>query len=161
MYSRCLAAPRPEPSTTNRVHTRHPESGDQQQPSEIHSASITDITSSHHVGILTSHKKDEYRKIRYCERPHSGNFYYRTVLQRGFPGGLDGEESTCGSGDLGSIPGLGRSPGEGRGYPPKHSVPGDPEEPGRTPSRRVTKSLDTTEQPSTHSVANVVFYCCC
>ena len=125
MYSRCLAAPCPELSTTNRVHTRHPESGDQQQPREIHSASIIHITSSHHVGILTSHKKDEYRKIRYCERPHPGNFYYRTVLQRGFPGGLDGEESTCGSGDLGSIPGLGRSPGEGRGYPPKHSVPGE------------------------------------
>ena len=27
-----------------------------------------------------------------------------------------GEESTCNSGDLGSIPGLGRSPGEGKGY---------------------------------------------
>ena len=31
----------------------------------------------------------------------------------GFPGGSDGKESTCNSGDLGSIPGLGRSPGEG------------------------------------------------
>ena len=30
---------------------------------------------------------------------------------QGFPGGSDGEESTCNSGDLGSIPGLGRSPG--------------------------------------------------
>ena len=115
MYSHCLAAACPEPSTTNRVHTRHPESGDQQQPSEIHSAPITHITSSHHVGILTSHKKDECRKIRYCERPRSGNFYHRIVLQKGFPGGLDGEESTCSSGDLGSIPGLGRSPGEGNG----------------------------------------------
>ena len=34
----------------------------------------------------------------------------------GFPGGLDGKESTCNVGDLGSIPGLGRSPGEGKGY---------------------------------------------
>ena len=28
-----------------------------------------------------------------------------------------GKESTCNAGDLGSIPGLGRSPGEGKGYP--------------------------------------------
>ena len=33
----------------------------------------------------------------------------------GFPGGSDGKESTCNSGDLGSMPGLGRSPGEGHG----------------------------------------------
>ena len=33
----------------------------------------------------------------------------------GFPGGLDGRESTCNAGDLGSIPGLGRSPGGGHG----------------------------------------------
>ena len=35
----------------------------------------------------------------------------------GFPGGSDGKESACNAGDLGSIPGLGRSPGEGKGYP--------------------------------------------
>ena len=33
----------------------------------------------------------------------------------GFLGGSDGKESTCNVGDLGSIPGLGRSPGEGNG----------------------------------------------
>ena len=35
----------------------------------------------------------------------------------GFPGGLVGKESTCNVGDLGSIPGLERSPGEGHGNP--------------------------------------------
>ena len=35
----------------------------------------------------------------------------------GFPGGSDGKESACNAGDLGSIPGLGRSPGEGNGNP--------------------------------------------
>ena len=35
----------------------------------------------------------------------------------GFPHGSVGKESTCNAGDLGSIPGLGRSPGEGKGYP--------------------------------------------
>ena len=34
----------------------------------------------------------------------------------GFPGGSAGKGSTCNAGDLGSIPGLGRSPGEGNGY---------------------------------------------
>ena len=34
----------------------------------------------------------------------------------GFPSGSDGKESACNMGDLGSIPGLGRSPGEGNGY---------------------------------------------
>ena len=33
----------------------------------------------------------------------------------GFPGGSEGKESACNVGDLGSIPGLGRSPGEGHG----------------------------------------------
>ena len=35
----------------------------------------------------------------------------------GFPGGSDSKESTCNAGDLGSIPVLGRSLGEGIGYP--------------------------------------------
>ena len=35
----------------------------------------------------------------------------------GFPGSSDGKESTCNVGDLGSIPDLGRSPGEEKGYP--------------------------------------------
>ena len=38
-----------------------------------------------------------------------------TPLFLSFPGGLDGKESACNVGDLGSIPGLGRSPGEGHG----------------------------------------------
>ena len=39
----------------------------------------------------------------------------------GFPGGSAGEESACNVGDLGLIPGLGRSPGEGKGYPLQYS----------------------------------------
>ena len=35
----------------------------------------------------------------------------------GFPCGSAGKESACNAGDLGSIPVLGRSPGEGKGYP--------------------------------------------
>ena len=39
----------------------------------------------------------------------------------GFPCGSAGKESSCNVGDLGSIPGLGRSPGEGKGYPLQYS----------------------------------------
>ena len=39
----------------------------------------------------------------------------------GFRGGSDGKEYTCHAGDLGSIPGLGRSPGEEKGYPLQYS----------------------------------------
>ena len=39
----------------------------------------------------------------------------------GFPGGSDGKESTCNAGDLGSIPGLGRSLGGGHGDPFQYS----------------------------------------
>ena len=39
----------------------------------------------------------------------------------GFPGGSDGKESACNAGDWGSIPGLGRSPGEGNGFPFQYS----------------------------------------
>ena len=35
----------------------------------------------------------------------------------GLPCGSAGKESVCNAGDLGLIPGLGRSPGEGEGYP--------------------------------------------
>ena len=39
----------------------------------------------------------------------------------GFPGGSDGKEPACSEGDLGSIPRLGRSLGEGKGYPLQYS----------------------------------------
>ena len=39
----------------------------------------------------------------------------------GFPGSSAGKELACNAGDLGSIPGLGRSPGEGKGYPLQYS----------------------------------------
>ena len=60
----------------------------------------------------------------------------------GFPAGSDGKESACNVGDLGSIPGSGRSPGEGNGKPLQILAWEIPwmEEPGRlesTGSQRV------------------------
>ena len=43
----------------------------------------------------------------------------------GFPGGAAGKESTCNAGDLGLIPGLGRSPGEGKQLPTPVLWPGE------------------------------------
>ena len=43
------------------------------------------------------------------------------VFLNGFPGGSAGKESAYNAGDLGLIPGLGRSPGEGNGYPLQYS----------------------------------------
>ena len=44
-----------------------------------------------------------------------------TPVFLGFPCGSTGKESACNSGDLALIPGLGRSPGEGKGYPLQYS----------------------------------------
>ena len=46
-----------------------------------------------------------------------------TPVFLGFPGGSAGKESACNVGDLGLIPGLGRSPGEGNSYPLQYSGP--------------------------------------
>ena len=69
----------------------------------------------------------------------------------GFPGGSDGEESTCNVGDLSSIPGLGRSPGGGHGNPLHCSCLEDPH--GQRSlagySRQGHKESGTTERLST------------
>ena len=44
-----------------------------------------------------------------------------TPVFLGFPGGSDGKESACHVGDVGLIPGLGRSPSEGNSYPLQYS----------------------------------------
>ena len=44
----------------------------------------------------------------------------KNVNVLGFPDSSAGKESACNAGDLGSIPGLGRSPGEGISYPLQH-----------------------------------------
>ena len=67
-----------------------------------------------------------------------------TPIYLGFPGGSAGKESACNAADLGSIPGLGRSPGEGKGYPLQYS---GLENSMDYPVHGVTES-DTTERLS-------------
>ena len=47
--------------------------------------------------------------------------YYSALRRKGFPGSSVGKESTCNVGDPSLIPGWGRSPGEGIGYPLQYS----------------------------------------
>ena len=65
---------------------------------------------------------------------------------RGFPGSSADEESTCNVGDLGLIPGLGSSPGEGHGNPLQYSCLENPMDRGAwwAMVHRVTES-DMTE----------------
>ena len=48
-------------------------------------------------------------------------FVIQPCIFKGLPGGSDGKESACSAGDLDLILGLGRSPGEGNGYPLQYS----------------------------------------
>ena len=56
-------------------------------------------------------------KVNPNELPLSNDRLTNTMVILGFPGGSDSEESVCNAGDLGSIPGPGRSLVEGKGYP--------------------------------------------
>ena len=73
------------------------------------------------------------------------------IGQLSFPGGSDGKEFACNVGDLGSIPGLRRSPREGNGNPLQYSCLENSIDRGAwwATVHRVTKELDMTECLST------------
>ena len=70
----------------------------------------------------------------------------------GFAGGLDRQESACSARDLGSIPVLGRSPGEGNGSPLQYSCLENPMDRGTWEAtiHRVAKSLTQRKRLSTY-----------
>ena len=74
-----------------------------------------------------------------------------TPVLLGFPGGSAGKESICDAGDLGLIPGLGRSPGEGSSYPLQDSCLENPMDRGILEGciSWGHKESDTTEELST------------
>ena len=73
---------------------------------------------------------------------------YKAFYHQSFPGSSDSKKSACNTGNLGSIPGLGGSPGEGHGNPFQYSFLKNPHGQrsllGYTPWGH--KELDTTEQ---------------
>ena len=75
-----------------------------------------------------------------------------TPVFMGFPGGSDGKESACNAGDLGSIPGLGRSPGRRHGKLPQYSCLQNPhgQRSLAVHSPRGCRESDVTEWWSTH-----------
>ena len=58
--------------------------------------------------------------LDFCSENHS-ELMLKMQVPKGFPCGSAGKESACNEGDLGSIPGLRRSPGEGKGDPLQYS----------------------------------------
>ena len=72
------------------------------------------------------YKKQEFFSYFYAESPFPlKNQGYRQILT-GFPGGLEVKASASNARDLGSIPGLGRTPGEGNGNSLQYSCLGNP-----------------------------------
>ena len=73
-----------------------------------------------------------------------------------FPGGSDSKEPACNAGDLGSIPGSGRSPGGGNGNPLQYSCPENSMDGGYSPWGH--KESDTTEQLTLLTIFSSSFY---
>ena len=87
-----------------------------------------------------------------------GKFSWRrdrlfTTVFLAFPCGSDGKEAACNMGDLGSIPGLGRSPGGGHGNPLQYSCLENPMDRGawQTTVHRVANSRTRLKWLSTHA----------
>jgi len=77
---------------------------------------------------------------------------YASNIEVGFPSGSAGKESVSNAGDVGLIPGSGRYPEEGNGYPLQYSCPENPMDRGawQATVHRVTKSWTQLKQPSTN-----------
>ena len=76
------------------------------------------------VNDISIHLTDKGRNLHtltYCSCGSHLINYYPLNSTLGFPCGSAGKEPACNAGDLGSIPGLGRSPKEGKGYPLQYS----------------------------------------
>ena len=67
----------------------------------------------------TWHTAKPHKRDQRCEHRHHYNVDF--IVFMGFSGGSDGEASAYNVGDLGSVPGSGRSPGEGNDYPLQYS----------------------------------------
>ena len=75
------------------------------------------------------------------------DLFFHQTLTNAFPGGSVGKEFACNAGDLGSIPGLGTSPGGGHGNPLHYSCLKNPMDRGASWLQAMgCKELDTTER---------------
>ena len=67
---------------------------------------------------VTSRNVNGFNPYNYMGKISKVSYKVRPTIWyiKGFPGGSDSKESACNAGDLGSMLGLGRCPGEGNGY---------------------------------------------
>ena len=83
------------------------------------------------VGKLKSSRMRDRKAELRGAHPYLRVLRHQYLLRRMlFPGGSDGKLSACNAGDLGLIPGLGRSPGEGNGNPLQYSCLENPTDGG-------------------------------
>ena len=111
------------------------------------------------MGIYAKQNPTNSKRYMY-PNVHSSIIYNSQDIEAtyilGFPGGSDGKESTCNVGDLGVIPGLGRSPGGRHGNPLQFSCLDNPhgqrildglQSTGLQRVRDMTEQLSTQKQP--------------
>ena len=88
----------------------------------LESAALTPITpSAVSVIVLPIASSPRVNQLDQEKHIHFGSGIHGPREHSGFSGGSDGKESACSAGDTGSIPGSGRSPGEGNGNPFQYS----------------------------------------
>ena len=97
-------------------------------------------------------------RVLYLPKTYVPQFIFTYNLSNGLPWWLTGKESDCKAGDMGSVPGWGRSPGEGHGNPLQYSCWKNPidrgEEPGGLWSMGLRKTWTQLKSLST-SMSNL------
>ena len=127
-------------------------------------AKITTICFRSKITIKINKLKKKKRVCLHCRRPWFNSWVQKIPWKRDglptpvfmdFPGGSVNKESACNGGNLGSIPGLGRSHGGGHGNPLQYSCLENPHEQRSLVGYSLwsRKNSDTTEQSTKHRTA--------
>ena len=83
--------------------------------------SVSSFTVEYDVQLVKNPPAMQETLVQFLEKICWRRDRLPTPVFLGFPCGSAGKESVCNAGDLGSIPELGKTPGEGKGYPLQYS----------------------------------------